>query len=66
MNEPKIQCPECHGWLSRVLPAHPQGTGKGFPRLRECLACFCRFETAEVFARVRPRKHSRPPDSATS
>lgn len=58
--EGKMPCPDCAGGVSRVLPAHPQASGTGFPRIRECVECYCRFGTIENVTRIYPRKKPIP------
>jgi len=44
---PKLECPHCGEWESRVTDARPSTDGIAFCRRRECLACGHRYTTDE-------------------
>jgi transcriptional regulator NrdR family protein len=48
MTTPKIACPKCQGYRSRVINTRPLTREDGVYRRRECLDCRKRFSTAEV------------------
>lgn len=48
-NSPKVQCPKCGGWQSKVRDGRPVNEG-GYKRKRECEACGKVFFTVEQAA----------------
>lgn len=46
MTQPKLRCPACGEYGSRVVDSRPSLTG-GVYRRRECLTCFQRYSTEE-------------------
>lgn len=47
-NAPKVECPKCHQWASKVKDGRPWRDG--YRRQRECEACGHRFFTVEKAA----------------
>lgn len=47
MIQPKLCCPHCHAFDSRVIRSTQDTHGLAFLRRRECLACGQRFTTTE-------------------
>lgn len=48
MTTPKIACPSCHSYDSKVINVRPLTSGGGVYRRRECLSCHERFSTKET------------------
>lgn len=48
MTQPKIACPHCGQYLSKVIRSQAPVDTEGFSRRRECEACGWRFNTLET------------------
>jgi len=44
---PKIPCPQCGEWDSKVRDGRPDPRGRGYRRKRVCQACGMQFITIE-------------------
>jgi transcriptional regulator NrdR family protein len=58
---PKLACPSCGHWISRVVPYKPpqrpqERRGEAYVRLRECQACHTQWTTEERFLAVFRRR----------
>lgn len=51
---PKVQCPFCRGWISRVVDGRPRPSRGAFRRRRQCLSCLKRYWTYEVVETQKP------------
>jgi transcriptional regulator NrdR family protein len=60
MTTPKIACPKCQGYRSRVIATRPLAREDGVYRRRECLDCRKRFSTAEVVVLATPLSRKTP------
>jgi len=54
---PKLACPHCGGFFSRVIDTEPQADGT-VQRVRRCLACQGRYVTQEAITRAVPKDTS--------
>lgn len=54
---PKVPCPSCGGFKSRVMGG--QSTLDGYRRQRECTVCETRFTTIERFNKIVRRYRNR-------
>lgn len=62
---PKLCCPSCAGFLSRVLESRPTPQGDAYRRSRKCLDCGTCYTTSERIVRVIPRRGDPPSTSTT-